>query len=63
VAARRIDLDVIAAAAADEPSGPIYEAERAAETDLIRHLAHRHGIHVRPRPRRTMRIRFGSPPT
>lgn len=61
VPAARIDLDVLAAAFAPEPSGPIYEAMRAAERDLIRHLAHRHGIVVAPRPRHLMRINLTRP--
>ncbi len=63
VAARRIDLDVIAGACAEpEPTGPIPEAMAAAERDLIRHLAHTHSILVNPRPRAQLRVRFGRPP-
>lgn len=53
--------DVVAAIAADPPSGPLYEAMRAAENDLRRHLVAKHGIKVGLRDAADLRIMFGEP--
>ena len=61
VPAHRLDADTIAAAGADPPAGPNYEAARKAEGDLIGHLWHRHGLRVNRRPARSLRFHLGRP--